>query len=78
MTVVTPGGPCLTQTQITRNENQERFQKQQEAKKAAQPNPIDASTQTAGKITDVEKTEKNPQYPQSYGAPGVHIADIIA
>jgi hypothetical protein len=76
MTVVTPGGPCLTQTQITRNENQERFQKQQEAKNAVQPNPYSVNARSPEKITGVEKTDNNSQGQLSYGAPGDHLVDI--
>jgi hypothetical protein len=77
MTVVTPGGPCLTQTQITRNENQERFEKKQEAKNIVQANPVDVTAESPSKISGVEEIQNNPQYRQSYGAPGYHSVDIM-
>lgn len=75
MTVVTPGGPCLTQTQIMRDEAQARFEAKRETKAAGTPNPYSAAagaqqTQTPGAVTGVEKTDAGMQAGKGYGARG--------
>ena len=80
MTVVTPGGPCLTQTQIFRDEQLARFKEKADAKAGAAPaNPYAAALQkpqSPTAVTGVENTGASIQVQKSYGAPGPHLVDI--
>ena len=81
MTVVTPGGPCLTQTQIFRDEQLARFKEKADAKAGAAPaNPYAAAAlqkpQSPTAITGVENTDAPAQTQKSYGAPRPHTVDI--
>lgn len=77
MTVVTLGGPCLTQTQIFRNEQQARYEQKLETKdaQALSTNPYAANTQRLEQATASEKASADK--PRSYGAPGPHTVDIL-
>lgn len=73
MTVVTPGGPCLTQTQIMRDEAQARFEAKREAKAGRTANPYSAAsnlqqTQTTGVVGGVEKPDTSMLTDRGYGA----------
>lgn len=77
MTVVTPGGPCLTQTQIFRDEQLARFKEKSDAKAGAgagAANPYAGvaiqKPQTATAVTAPEKTGTDGTTQKSYGAPG--------
>lgn len=76
MTVITPGGPCLTKTQIARNEIEERFQQKQQAENADKVNPYSAQVSALDKITETS-ADNSTQARQSYGAPGPHSVDIL-
>ena len=76
MTVITPGGPCLTQTQIAIREQQQRLAKNTEMPNPALQNPGAVDPQSRDKISAVGKTEGAKQNPVSYGSGG-NMLDII-
>ena len=58
MTVITPGGPCLTNTQIAIKKQQEQFAKNEQAQNPAlqAPGNVDPSA-ASSKVTSVNKTD---------------------